>query len=160
MNEREPNIVLELRDGEVKLVLVLAVLVPVHLLEQLLGERTDQRLLVVIDDLLEKLVDELHFEVGDIETRIVVRIELIGEVQHDFVALALFRRVNEFVHHALADVPHLAVTRDQAVEFELNLIRCIQIRYAFLFVGNENALAWVKQWVRICVKCMGNLLTS
>ena len=80
MNEREPNIVLELRDGEVKLILVLAVLVPVHLLEQLLGERADQRLLVVINDLLEKLVDELHFEVGYIETRIVVRIELIGKV--------------------------------------------------------------------------------
>lgn len=35
---------------------------------------------------------------------------------------------------------HLPMTCHQAVEFELNLVRSIQIRYAFLLVGDEKAL--------------------
>ena len=39
--EREPNIVLKLRDGKIELQVLLAVLVHVHLLQQVLRERTN-----------------------------------------------------------------------------------------------------------------------
>lgn len=149
MNQREANVVLKFGNGEIELEILLAILVYVQLLEQLLGEGTDQRLLVIVDYLLEKLIDELNFEVCDIETGIVIGVELVSKVEHDLVPLALLRRVNELVNQALADVLDFAVARDQAIKFELDLVRCVQIRYAFLLVGDEHALVWMKHKVRM-----------
>ena len=74
------------------------------------------------------------------EACVVVAIELVCEVEHNFVALALLGWKDELVHQALAYVLHLAMTCDQTVKFELNLVRGIQIRYAFMFVGDQDAL--------------------
>lgn len=89
MDQREADVVLEFRDREIKLEPVLAGLISVQPVQQLLGKRADHRLLIVINHILKELVDELNFEVGEVEARIIVAIELIGEVQHDLVSLAL-----------------------------------------------------------------------
>lgn len=149
MDEREANVILKLRDRKVQLVPILAVFVHVHAVQQLLRKRADDRLLVIVDDILEELVDKLHLEVREVEARIVVAIELVREVQHNFVSLALLRWEDEFVDEALADVLHLPMARDQAVKFELDLVRRIQIRYAFMFVGYQYALKIEKLVVRI-----------
>ena len=89
---------------------------------------------------MEKLIDELHFEVCDVEASIVIRIELIGKIQHDLIPLALLARVNELVYQSRAYVLDFAMACDQTVKFELNLICSIQIRYAFLLVRDQHAL--------------------
>ena len=147
MDEREANVILKLRDRKVQLVPVLAVFVHVHAVQQLLRKRADDRLLVIVDDILEELVDKLHLEVREVEARIVVAIELVREVQHNFVTLALLGWEDEFVDEALADVLHLPVARHQAVKFELDLVGRIQIRYAFMFVGYQYALKIENWWL-------------
>lgn len=140
MNKRESNVIFKFCDCEIELVSILAVLVRVQFIEQLLGESANQRLLVVIDNILEELINELHFEVRQVESRIVVAIKLICKVENYLVSFTLLLWVNELVHQSLTNVLHLAVTRDQTVEFELNLVRSVQIRYTFLFVRDEDTL--------------------
>ena len=72
--------------------LILAFTRIIELLEQALGERADDRLLVVVDNILEELINELHLEVGQVEASIVVAIELIGKVEHNLVTLTLLGR--------------------------------------------------------------------
>ena len=140
VDERETDIVLKLRDGEIQLITVLAVFVRVQPIQKLLRKRANHGLLIIVDHVLEELIDELHLEVGQVEACVVVAIELVGEVEHYLVTLALLSREDELVYQTLADVLHLAVARDQTVKFELNLVCGIQIRYAFVFVGDQDAL--------------------
>lgn len=140
MDERETDIVLKLRDRKIQLIAVLTVFVRVQPVQKLLRKRTYHRLLVIVDHILEELVDELHLEVGEVETCVVVAIELVCEVEHYLITLALLGREDELVYQALAEVLHLAMARDQTVKFELNLVCGIQIRYAFMFVGDQDAL--------------------
>ena len=72
--------------------LILAFTRIIELLEQALGERADDGLLVVVDNILEELINELHLEVGQVEASIVVAIELISKVEHDLVTLTLLGR--------------------------------------------------------------------
>ena len=65
---------------------------------------------------------------------------MVCEVEHYLITLTLLRREDELVYETLADVLHLAMARDQTVKFELNLVCGIQIRYAFMFVGDQDAL--------------------
>jgi hypothetical protein len=88
VNQREADIVLKLCDGEVDLQFVLQVGVLADSFEQRLREGSNHRLLIVIDDILEELVDKFYFEICQIKPCIVVAIVLICEVQDDFVPLA------------------------------------------------------------------------
>ena len=134
VNETEADVVLELRDREVQLVLV------AQIFEQQFGESTDDRLLVVVDDILEKLIDELHFEVRQVESGVVVAIEGVGKVQNDPVSLVLAGRVQELVNPPTAQLLDLLVAGDQAIKFKLLQIGRIQVRYTFILVGNNYAL--------------------
>ena len=96
MNQREANIVLELGNREVQLeavfqrcMLLLTFSSVVQLFEQALGERANDGLLIVVDHVLKELIDELHLEVGQVKASIVVAVELVCEVEYNFVALAL-----------------------------------------------------------------------
>ena len=140
MDEGETDVVLKLRDRKIQLITVLTVFVRVQPVQKLLCKRANHRLLVIVDHILKELIDELHLEVGQVETCVVVAIELVCEVEHYLITLALLRWVDELVYQTLAEVLHLAMARDQTVKFELNLVCGIQIRYAFMFVGDQDAL--------------------
>ena len=68
MDERETDIVLKLRDRKIQLIAVLTVFVRVQPVQKLLRKRAYHRLLVIVDHILEELIDELHLEVGEVET--------------------------------------------------------------------------------------------
>ena len=72
--------------------LLLAFTRVIELIEQALGEGSNDGFLVVVDDILEELIDKLHLEVCQIEAGIVVAVELVGEVEHYFVTFALLGR--------------------------------------------------------------------
>lgn len=88
MYQAEPKITVKLSDGEVEFKVVFDVFARVDLVQQSLDESANDGLLVVIDDVLEVLVDELHLEVGHVEPRIVVAVVRVSEVEHDLVLLA------------------------------------------------------------------------
>lgn len=111
-----------------------------QILQQQFSKRTDDRFFVVVDHILEKLIDELDFEVSQIEPGIVVAVEGVGEVQHNFIALVLISRVQELKDPPITEQLHLLVTCHQAVEFELLQIGGIQVRYSFIIVFNYHAL--------------------
>ena len=134
MDQTEADIVFKLRDGEVQFILL------AQILKQQFSKRTDDRFFVVVDHILEKLIDELDFEVGQIEPGVVVAVEGVGEVQHNFIALVLIRRVEELQDPPIAEQLDLLVTRHQAVEFELLQVGRVQVRYSFSIVFNYHAL--------------------
>lgn len=112
----------------------------IELLEQALGERADDGLLVVVDHILEELIDKLHLKVGQVEASVVVAIELVGEVEHDLVTLTLLGRRYELVNPPITQMLHLRMTRHEAVELELAGARCVQVRNAFVLVRNKHTL--------------------
>lgn len=147
MDQREADIVLELGDSEVeleavlqRLILLFALTRIVELVEQALREGADDGFLVVVDDILEELIDELHLEVGQVEASIIVAVELVSEVEHDSVTFALLGRCDELVDPPITQMLHLRMTRHQAVKLELLSARSIQIRYAFVLVRDEHTL--------------------
>jgi hypothetical protein len=87
-------IIFKFRDCEINLVAVLELLIRVDGLQEMLGECTDDGLLVVRDDVLE-------FEVFEVEAAVVVRIEAIGDVQNDSVLLRLGTREQEFLNQSV-----------------------------------------------------------
>ena len=89
---------------------------------------------------MEELVDELNFKVGKVETCIIVAVELISKVKDDLIPLASLQWINEFVHHSVAEMLHLAVAGHQAVKFEGYLVAHVQISNRFVLVGYQEAL--------------------
>ena len=54
--------------------------VGLYQIKQLLCKSTDNGLLVVVYNILEELVDELHLEIREIEASIIVTIETVCQV--------------------------------------------------------------------------------
>ena len=75
MNKRETNIILELCDSKIQLMPV-----GLYQIKQLLCKSTDNGLLVVVYNILEELVYELHLEIREIEASIIVTIETVCQV--------------------------------------------------------------------------------
>ena len=75
MNQRETDIVLELCDRKIQLVPI-----GLYQIKQLLCKSTDNGLLVVVYNILEELVDELHLEIRQVEASIIVTIETVCQV--------------------------------------------------------------------------------
>lgn len=101
MDKTVAVIIFKFRDCEINLVAVLELLIRVDGLQEMLGECTDDGLLVVRDDVLEELIDVFDFEVFEVEAAVVVRIEAIGDVQNDSVLLRLGTREQEFLNQSV-----------------------------------------------------------
>lgn len=140
MNEWKANVVVKLCNGKVHFHVISKLVGSVDLVEKLLREGANHRLLVIIDHILEELVDELDLKVGKVETCIIVAVELISKVKDDLIPLVSLQWIKEFVHHSVAEMLHLAMAGHQAVKFEGYLVAHVQISYGFMLVGNQEAL--------------------
>ena len=96
MDERKANIVFKLGNGEVKLHIG-QFRVLVQLFKDAFSESSNDRLLVISDHIREELVYEFYFEVCQIETSVVVAVELVSKVKHYLIFFRLFSRIKEFV---------------------------------------------------------------
>ena len=76
---------------------------------------------------MEELVDELYFEIGQIETSVVVAIVLVSKVEDDLIFFIFVLRIQEFVNQSIGQVLHLAMAGDESIKFELNLGALIQV---------------------------------
>ena len=103
------------------------------------------------------MINELYFEIGEVESCIVITIELVGEVEYNLIALALLCRIDKLVYQPLANMLYLSVTCDQTIKFELDLIRSIQIRYAFMLVVNEHALYKKRKRIKVLAMWIHNV---
>mmetsp|Transcript_31178 Transcript_31178/g.47716 ORF Transcript_31178/g.47716 Transcript_31178/m.47716 type:complete len:349 (+) Transcript_31178:2470-3516(+) len=140
MNERESDVVLELGDGEIELIVILQLGVHLQLVQKTQSKRSNDRLLVIIGDILEELVDELNFEVRQIEASVIVAIELVGHVEEDLVLLGFLPGVDELVDQAVANLLHLVVAGDQMIEFERDLVADVQVSDGLLLFRDQQAL--------------------
>lgn len=101
MNQTKSIIIVKFGNREIYLKLILELLIWIDFIQQALRKSSNDALFIVAYDILEELIDELHFEVGQIETSIVVAIVLIGEVQHDLIFFIFVLRVQEFVNQSI-----------------------------------------------------------
>lgn len=96
MDERKANIVFKLGNGEVKLhISQFGVLI--QLFKDAFSESSNDRLFIISDDIREELVDEFDFEVCQVETSVVVAVELVSQVKNYLIFFRLFSWVEEFV---------------------------------------------------------------
>lgn len=96
MDEREANIVFKLGNSEVKLhISQFGVLI--QLFKDAFSESSNDRLFIISDDIREELVDEFDFEVCQVETSVVVAVELVSQVKNYLIFFRLFSWVEEFV---------------------------------------------------------------
>ena len=102
VDQRKPNIVLKLSDSEIQLNFVFQIGVFVDFFEERLGECSNDTFFIIINNILEKLIDELHLEIGQVESSVIVWVVLVCQVQNHFVSLALLPRVNELVDQPVA----------------------------------------------------------
>ena len=86
------------------------------------------------------MIDELHLEVRQVETGIIVTVELICKVKDNLVSLALPLREQKLLHQAITNVLHLRMRSYETVKSELNLARCVQVSYTFVLVRYQYAL--------------------
>ena len=122
MNQTEAIVVVKLSDGEVQLHFLLAFRVHLQGVKEGLGESADYTFFVVCDHVLEKLVDELYFEVREVEASIVVGVESVRDIQNNLVFLRLKLRVKELLYHPTRQVTDLSVARNQRVKFKRHLV--------------------------------------
>ena len=134
VDQAEADVVFELRYGKVELIMLL------KRFEQKLGKRSDDRFFIVVDHVLEKLIYELNLEIGQIEPGIIVAIEGISKVEHNLVPFVLAGWVEELTNPPVAQLQNLGMAGNEAVKFELLQIGLIEIRYAFVFVRNDDTL--------------------
>ena len=127
MNQTEAIIVVKLGNGKVQLHFLLALRVHLKGVKESLGESADYAFLVVCDHVLEKLVDELYFEVREVEASIVVGVEGVGDIQYNLVFLRLKLRVKELLNHPTRQVANLTVACNQRVKFKRHLVRNVQV---------------------------------
>ena len=109
VNQTKSDVIVELGDGEVQLVSVSLF----QFLQETFSEGSNDTLLIVIDDILEELIDELNFEVGQIKSSIIIAVELIGNVQNYLVFFVLALRVYKFVDQSARQVLNLSMASDQ-----------------------------------------------
>ena len=86
------------------------------------------------------MIDELHFEVRQVEACVVVAVEVVGQVEHYLVSLGLVSRLDELVDPPITNVLHLRVTGDQAIKLELLEVCCVQVGDALALVRDQHAL--------------------
>ena len=112
----------------------------VDLIEQVFGECTYYRLFVITYHILKELIDEFDFEVCQVESSVIIAVELIRQVEQDFIFFTLLFRVQEFVYKSVTDVSNLIVACNQAVESERYLIADIQVSQTLIFVRDKYTL--------------------
>ena len=89
---------------------------------------------------MEKLIDELDFEISQVESSVIIAVILIGEIEYDFVFFILIHRVQELVNQAICKMLDLGMTRHQGVKLERYLVAYVQICDILVLLGNEHAL--------------------
>ena len=97
MYQWKSNIVFKFSYREIYLNVVFEILVVIHLIEQVFGESSHHRLFVIAYYILEELINELDFKIGKIESSVVIRIELICQVEKYFVFFTLLFWIEELV---------------------------------------------------------------
>ena len=85
--QRVAHVSLELRNREVQF--KLAILSTYERLEDGIRETANEATLVVLDYLVVVVLEELDFEVGQVETAVVVCRELVRDVENDLIRVAL-----------------------------------------------------------------------
>ena len=83
-------------------------------------EAANKATLIILHNLIKVVLEELHFEVGQIETAIVIGGELVGHIKDDFICVSTSHKC---IRHAFADFKYLLVRGDKLVEFE----RCVRV---------------------------------
>jgi len=68
------------------------------------------------------LIDKFNFEVCQIETSIVIAIELICQVKENFIFFTLLLWEQEFMNHAFTNMPHLVMACDETIKLERHLV--------------------------------------
>ena len=81
LRQRVTHVAFELRNGEVELKLA----VWQEVLDHTLSESSNERPLIVRDDFIEVLFDKLGLEICQVEATIIVRGELVGDIEHYLV---------------------------------------------------------------------------
>ena len=94
-------IVVEFGDCKVYFQIISELLVAIDLFKEAFGKRTDDWFFIVTYHVLEKLIDELDFEVSQVESSVIIAVILIGEIEYDFVFFILIHRVQELVNQAI-----------------------------------------------------------
>ena len=80
-----------------------------------MSKASDKATLIILHNLIKVVLEELHFEVGQIETAIVIGGELVGHIKDDFICVSTS---HECVCHAFADLKDLLVRGDELIKFE------------------------------------------
>lgn len=142
MNQGETDVVFKFGNGEVKLN-VCEFWILIKFFEDCFCESSNYWLFVVCDNVREELVDELDFEIGQVETSVIIAVELVRQVQNNFVFLRLFVGVKELVDQSIRHMLNLSMASDQVVKLEGDLVRHVQVCNGFGFVRNKDTL---KHW--------------
>ena len=95
--QTETIIVIEFGDGEIYFDLVVEFFVGLDTLKQPFSKSSNNTLLIVIYNILKELIDKFDFEIGQIKPSIIIRVELIGNIQNYFVFFAFVSWVYEFM---------------------------------------------------------------
>ena len=85
-----------------------------------MSKASDKATLIILHNLIKVILQELHFEVSQIETAIVIGCELVGHIKDDFICVSAS---HERVRHAFADLKDLLIRRDELIKFE----RCVRV---------------------------------
>ena len=86
------------------------------------------------------MIYEFDFEIGEVESSVIIAVELVSQIEQYFVLLTLLFRVQELVDQSVAHMTNLVVARNQLIEGERNLITDVQISQTLIFVRYKNAL--------------------
>lgn len=116
LRQRVAHVAFKLGDGEEELELVVRVWQVSF--KHLIREAPNKAALVVCNNLCVVVLEELSFEVGEIESAIVVRGKLVCDVDYDFVCV---ESRHERVSHGLTNLVHLLVRRYEFIEAQRSM---------------------------------------
>lgn len=102
MDKTEAIIVIKFGDSEIDFDVILEFWIIIDCVEQSFGECSDDWLFIVVDNVLEKLVYEFYFEVGQVEACIVVWVKLISDIEYNFIFFSLCSWMNELVNKPIS----------------------------------------------------------
>ena len=122
MYQTEAIVIIKFSDGKVNLQFIFHLFILLDFIKKPFCKRSDDTLFIITDDILEELIDELHFEVSKIKTSVVVAVVLICKIQYNLILLWFILWIQKLMNKSICEMLNLSMTGHQRIKFKLDLI--------------------------------------